>query len=999
MKALPTVVLAALLVVTGFGQQHSAERPEPMLRSQHAGSVERLEFSQSGEWLLSVSADQRAIVWNTATAAPYLSLPSSGENVTIAADGRALLVLDGERLTRHPLGPGAVTQTAVAPFAFNTCNRSISPDGATIAVASCLGTVTIRTLASGAELSLPRASAPATDIRWSGNVVAGETLDGQFAAYDVVRRSTVARGEFDAARDAAARVSVSEAKRDSGQVTLRFRQGETRSMNVPVSEFATTVVVDADARRLAYGTSSGEVRFIDVSSGKPGNVVSPDVVALTRFDRLGISPSGTLVTADANGEVSWWRGEYGVLDSVDMGFGSGFGISQNGRFGVVVVGPERTVENSDPRDSLRVVKARGELPSRTEVAVSDDGQRVAYLESRLLNQRIRIDSPAVAVCVPTDKPIRFAFSPDSKFLAFSCGNGRLAVLDVVARQVLPHVAQASVGAPVLFDPHSGQILTAVGDTVQFVNARNLAVERIINAPGEVVALAADPKVRAVAVTTANNRLSVYRVESAEPSLVSQIDVASSSARLLSFTGYGMLVSAGDDGVLRVWDATNGRLRCFAARAGAEWIAVSPDGFFDGSGKAIDWITWRRPSTGRLYRGDFFFNDLFAPGLLAMALDDRLPKPETGWDLIGPLRFPGLELMVQEGAARIERTAQSTTLCLSEPADELEIYLDGEQEVWDTTQFVFDAQRADCKYRRVFTRPVQVEVLSRHRLTPDARPKTPWDGLTVNPSATSRLHVQVIAADTYDLLRTGYHPLPGARFGAAALVEYFEKARQDPAPFAEMVVWPSLVGANASRARISERMEELFRSVRSDDVLLIYMAGHGTIPKGQGLYYFLPVDARTDSLSNLRSTAVSSLDLANWLRRLQTRRVVTLVDSCQSGAGLEALSRAAESVGQAEQFLADLPHSGTPHAHGVGFHLVASATPLQTAVIAQSGPSALVSSVIEGLTAGRAHGLTIRELLQRIGRSSASQGGRRILVRSIGFDFPIAGQISPAQADR
>src|SRR5262249_8804245 len=154
--------------------------------------------------------------------------------------------------------------------------------------------------------------------------------------------------------------------------------------------------------------------------------------------------------------------------------------------------------------------------------------------------------------------------------------------------------------------------------------------------------------------------------------------------------------------------------------------------------------------------------------------------------------------------------------------------------------------------------------------------------------------------------------------------------------------------------IVERIREIASKTGPDDAVLLYLAGHGEVPAGQGLYYFLPVDARNGSLRDYRQTALSSADLADLLRQMRSRRVITIMDTCQSGGALEGLAKAAESVALDEMEASQIANlKRQPAARnnpdspdrdsGVGIYLVASASPFKIAAMPVSGPSALVSS--------------------------------------------------------
>jgi TPR repeat protein/uncharacterized caspase-like protein len=115
----------------------------------------------------------------------------------------------------------------------------------------------------------------------------------------------------------------------------------------------------------------------------------------------------------------------------------------------------------------------------------------------------------------------------------------------------------------------------------------------------------------------------------------------------------------------------------------------------------------------------------------------------------------------------------------------------------------------------------------------------------------------------------------------------------------------LTEADASRAGILDRLEQLGKDLGDDDVFLVYFAGHGQIielPDGNRAGYLLPYDAELDmgeetSPSRIRSLSQTSTEelLKRWddrainmreivsrLGTVKAQHVVVIVDACFSG---------------------------------------------------------------------------------------------------------------------
>jgi len=84
--------------------------------------------------------------------------------------------------------------------------------------------------------------------------------------------------------------------------------------------------------------------------------------------------------------------------------------------------------------------------------------------------------------------------------------------------------------------------------------------------------------------------------------------------------------------------------------------------------------------------------------------------------------------------------------------------------------------------------------------------------------------------------------------------------------------------DANRYKILKALGELRRQMTKDDNLLIYYAGHGFLDKASERGYWLPIDADIDFTSNWISTS----EITDSLKALQSKHVLVIADSCYSG---------------------------------------------------------------------------------------------------------------------
>jgi WD40 repeat protein len=86
-------------------------------------------------------------------------------------------------------------------------------------------------------------------------------------------------------------------------------------------------------------------------------------------------------------------------------------------------------------------------------------------------------------------------------------------------------------------------------------------------------------------------------------------------------------TASADGTVRLWDPATGKERCQIVlfKDSKDWLAVSPDGLFDGSADAWRFVTFREPGTSKLLDDDATRRRFHRPGLLGQIIAGKQPK--------------------------------------------------------------------------------------------------------------------------------------------------------------------------------------------------------------------------------------------------------------------------------------------------------------------------------------------------------------------------------------
>lgn len=254
-----------------------------------------------------------------------------------------------------------------------------------------------------------------------------------------------------------------------------------------------------------------------------------------------------------------------------------------------------------------------------------------------------------------------------------------------------------------------------------------------------------------------------------------------------------------------------------------------------------------------------------------------------------------------------------------------------------------------------------------------------------------LHVLAVGVGGY-AKESGFGVLSYAVPSAKAIESLFMRQQANPkSPYKSVRVWGGLYDQDVTRDSLRKRLVEMARSSGPDDVLFLYFVGHGIVSKE--MYYFVPANGRD---VDLRETAFSTADLAEALRYLPPRRIVLVVDSCQSGGAIEALGKVGVAKANAEEIRAMIDPPGAGRDHGVGIHIIAATLPLSYAIGLVGGRSALANTLLEalqptdGLIMTKQFEQHVMDRLKVFSRVATPGFDQVPLVVSIGLNFALIG---------
>jgi hypothetical protein len=222
--------------------------------------------------------------------------------------------------------------------------------------------------------------------------------------------------------------------------------------------------------------------------------------------------------------------------------------------------------------------------------------------------------------------------------------------------------------------------------------------------------------------------------------------------------------------------------------------------------------------------------------------------------------------------------------------------------------------------------------------------------------------------------------------ALSLAEFFKK--QEGRLFSE-IHFKTLLNEEVTRTSIIENISGHLGQAAPDDVVFIFIAGHGIKHRQSGSYYFVPYDADFETILS-KGLRMSDFDEAVNILSKNVNKVVIAMDTCNSGAlqvGARALDGGedlAEALKTASGlFILSASKGGEESLEDAAFKLDKEDT----------GHGAFTYSMIEGMS-GKANNdgdnyISLNELFQYVAKHvpRLTKGRQHPYFRSEGTDMP------------
>lgn len=526
-----------------------------------------------------------------------------------------------------------------------------------------------------------------------------------------------------------------------------------------------------------------------------------------------------------------------------------------------------------------------------QFAISPNGDILAAISvqnARLRLWNLRTGQPLAALDDATNAkaastwaaPFNIAFSPDGQFLVCVYLVSNLPMTDrPTSEDVKRALRQASD-------------YRATGEIQLWrLDERTLFKKFSIESSVDSVVVSRDGKILAAALN--DSSIKIFDTQTGSESAV--LPVGAGSLSLGSFSPDARLLMTVGDRQIKLWDVrTRSELANLVAFGERDWLAMTPNGLFDGSPNAFHQILWRFSSQlSDVMPIESFFNEFFYPNLLSDIIEGKRPTP-TRIIAQKDRRQPLLSFEAT-GDVSVKRTARELPIKINVTdagagAQDVRLFRNGSLvKVWPGNVL---------KGQSTVTLETTIPIIAdENKLTAYAfnRDNIKSRDATLivtgadNLKRQGTLYMLAIGVGRYANrnYNLDYTPEDATSFAAQLKLEQ-EKLRQY-----KSVAVSTLLNENATKQNVLTELKKLSATVQPEDAVVVYFSGHG---KADGDHFYLiphdlgysgPRDSlSTEGLRQILANSISDVELEEAFRGIDAGQIFMIIDACNSGQALE-----------------------------------------------------------------------------------------------------------------
>lgn len=607
------------------------------------------------------------------------------------------------------------------------------------------------------------------------------------------------------------------------------------------------------------------------------------------FDR----ESNRLFTSDNQGIAVWdiKRGG-GVKRITNKGLSYATDIAPSGKYILAGSFNGNVYEyNLEHPDSFLIY--RGAAEPINDVLYSPDGTLVTAVSKDSLLQQWHIDSTWAHVYYKTTNEYfnAAAFSKNGKHLAAGSADGSLEywTFDYSGTSKIIRAHRGIISDIIFSEDDRIMATTGVDGKIKLWESLNGEyINTIMEAPNYLRNLAWRKDKRKIYAGDLDKNIYVTDIETGDVEILSGHDHWIEDLALIK--NDSILVSSSLDGTTIWWETETGKeLVKLIPLDSMDWVAVMPDGRFDGSQNGIAMMYYVQGM--EFIPLEAYFTIYYTPGLLAGIFDGSIKVNESKNSIINLKPAPVVSLTtpksksIKSGEFKITVTAEDRGGGIKS----IKLFTNGK--LWANDVLSAADYSKTGKLNKVYT----IELIADTNIIKVIADNT--DGLESAPFEQIIIAQGTKPAVNLFILGIGINNYKNEKYNLTGAVNDIKKlstaaGEKGKGIFAS--VNTTLIENNkATKQNILSQIKEIKSKIKSTDVFILFYSGHGVVHKEKGTedFYFVLHDVVNmygggDELVN---KSISSTELKNVLASIKANKQLVVIDACQAGGVLESFS--------------------------------------------------------------------------------------------------------------